>query len=108
MYAMKCKGDAEIRDFVFIGDGSRGAMEIRAGPAEVGKDALGGEGLEPTRRQIEERLGVKVDLLDVRSGVALRDRIAASPDLIDSLAPGTGILLRAGTSAKRRGARAAS
>ena len=74
----------------------------------AGASVLGSEALELTRRQIEERLGVKVDLLDVRAGVSLRDRIAASADLVDSLAPGTGILLRAGTPAKRRAERAAS
>ena len=46
------------------------------------------------RRQIEERLGVKADILDVRKGVTLRDRIAAGPDVLDALAPAVGVLLR--------------
>lgn len=46
------------------------------------------------RRQIEERLGVKADLLDVRKGVTLRDRIAAGPEVLDALAPAVGVLLR--------------
>ena len=55
----------------------------------------GGDSVERTRRQIEERLRVKVEMLDVlRDGVTLRDRIAASPELIDSLAPAVGVLLR--------------
>ena len=46
------------------------------------------------RKQIEERLGVKTEILDVRKGVTLRDRIAAGPDVLDALAPAAGILLR--------------
>jgi Tfp pilus assembly PilM family ATPase len=46
------------------------------------------------RRQIEERLGVRVNPLDVRGGVAFRDRIAAGPELLDAIAPAVGVLLR--------------
>ncbi|MEO7271358.1 MAG: pilus assembly protein PilM [Vicinamibacterales bacterium] len=49
---------------------------------------------ELMRRLLEERLGAKVEPLDFRSSVPIRDRIAAGPDLLDSLAPGLGILLR--------------
>ncbi len=59
-----------------------------------GASAYGVEAVERTGRQIEERLGVRAEPLDVRAGVALRDRIVASPELIDSLAPAAGILLR--------------
>ncbi len=59
-----------------------------------GASAYGGEGVEPIRRQIEERLGVRAELLDVRGRVALRDRIVASAELLDSLAPAAGVLLR--------------
>jgi Tfp pilus assembly PilM family ATPase len=56
------------------------------------------------RRQIEERLGVKAETLDVRKGVTLRDRIAAGPDVLDALAPAVGVLLRdlAPTPARRK------
>jgi hypothetical protein len=33
-------------------------------------------------------------VLDVTGTVALRDRIVASPDLLDALAPAVGVLLR--------------
>ena len=56
--------------------------------------AGGGDGGERVRRQIEERLAVKVEPLDVRNGVALRDRIVAGGDLLTALAPATGVLLR--------------
>ncbi|MBA3642285.1 MAG: pilus assembly protein PilM [Acidobacteria bacterium] len=55
------------------------------------------------RRQIEERLGVKADLLDVRKGVTLRDRIAAGPEVLDALAPAVGVLLRDLAPAAARG-----
>ena len=60
----------------------------------AGSGAGGAEGADRVRRQIEERLGVRVEPLDIRSGVALRDRIVASPDLLDMLAPAAGVLLR--------------
>ena len=56
--------------------------------------AAGSEAGDSTRRQIEERLGAKVETLDVRSAVSLRDRIAVSADLLDALAPAAGVLMR--------------
>ena len=49
---------------------------------------------ERGRRQIEERLGVRVEPLDVRTRVTLRDRVTAGPELLDALAPAVGVLLR--------------
>jgi type IV pilus assembly protein PilM len=49
---------------------------------------------ERGRRQIEERLGTRVEPLDVSAGVALRDRLTPSPALLDALAPAVGVLLR--------------
>jgi hypothetical protein len=56
--------------------------------------AVGTESGELTRRQIEERLGARVEPLDVRTGVTLQDRIAVSGELLDALAPAAGVLLR--------------
>jgi type IV pilus assembly protein PilM len=56
--------------------------------------AAGGENAEQVRRHIEERLGVKVTPLDVRPAVTFRDRITVSPDMLDWLAPASGVLLR--------------
>ena len=53
-----------------------------------------GESNDQVRRQVEERLGVRVEPLDVRSAVPLRDRIAVSGELLDALAPAAGVLLR--------------
>jgi type IV pilus assembly protein PilM len=58
---------------------------------------------ERGRRQIEERLGTRVEPLDVRAGVALRDRITAGPALLDALAPAVGVLLRERPAVARRG-----
>ena len=51
-------------------------------------------GAEALRRSLEERLGLKVEPVDPRSAAAVADRINASPELLDALAPLVGILLR--------------
>jgi type IV pilus assembly protein PilM len=62
---------------------------VIAGAARRGADEA-----ELMRRRLEDRLQSKVEPIDFRTAVPIRDRIAASPDLLDSLAPGLGILLR--------------
>ena len=51
-------------------------------------------GTEPVRRAVEARIGITVEPVDPRAAAALQDRIAVSPDLLDTLAPLTGVLLR--------------
>ncbi len=51
-------------------------------------------GAEALRRNLEERLGLKVEAVDPRTAAALIDRINAAPELLDALAPLVGILLR--------------
>ena len=51
-------------------------------------------GAEALRRNLEERLGLNVEAVDPRSAAALVDRINASPELLDALAPLVGILMR--------------
>jgi hypothetical protein len=73
--------------------------EDRLGGGRFGRVIVSGEGVqgeagEQIRRQIGERLSARVELLDVTGGVTLRDRISASPELIDALAPALGVLLR--------------
>ena len=74
---------------------------IVAGSSTYGPEA------DTLRRQIEERLGVRGQPLDVRSGVMLRDRIAAGPELLDAIAPAVGVLLRDRPPATRGGERIA-
>ena len=116
---------AVVRDSRIIFFRTRQADE--SGPADLGdlvhqtamyhEDRLGGgaftrvvlsgmstesDGGVAVRRQLEERLAVKVDPLDVRAGVSLRDRITASAELIDSLAAPVGVLLRDRAPARKR------
>jgi Tfp pilus assembly PilM family ATPase len=51
-------------------------------------------GTEPVRRAVEARIGITVEPVDPRGAAALQDRIGASPELLDTLAPLTGVLLR--------------
>jgi Tfp pilus assembly PilM family ATPase len=60
----------------------------------AGASVRGADAAERLRRQLEERVGTRVDVLDFRGAVALRDRIAADPELLDSLAPAIGVILR--------------
>ncbi len=60
----------------------------------AGASLRGPEVADLLRRELEARLGTRVEALDFRGAVALRDRIAAAPELLDSLAPAIGLILR--------------
>jgi Tfp pilus assembly PilM family ATPase len=60
----------------------------------AGASLRGPEVADLLRRELESRLGSRVEALDFRNAVALRDRIAAAPELLDSLAPAIGLILR--------------
>jgi len=74
--------------------------EDRLGGGRFGRVVLSGaanrgaETGERLRRALEERLGAKVETLDFRGTAAMRDRINAGPDLLDTLAPAVGVILR--------------
>lgn len=51
-------------------------------------------GADSVRRDLEERLKVSVDAVDPRAAAALQDRIGASAELLDVLAPLVGTLTR--------------
>jgi len=51
-------------------------------------------GAESVRRDLEQRLRMSVEAVDPRTAAALQDRIGASPELLDVLAPLVGMLLR--------------
>ena len=60
---------------------------------------LGGSGraagaVETARRSLEERLGVSAEPIDPTRVAGLTDRISATPDLMDILAPLVGMMLR--------------
>ncbi len=46
------------------------------------------------RRALEQRLATRVDQVDPRMAASLTDRIVASPDLLDALAPLVGLMAR--------------
>jgi len=60
----------------------------------AGASLRGPDAAERLRRELETRIGTRVEALDFRGAVALRDRIAAAPELLDSLAPAIGVILR--------------
>lgn len=51
-------------------------------------------GADGIRRGVETRLNIAVESVDPRGAAALQDRIGASPELLDTLAPLVGLLLR--------------
>ena len=65
------------------------ARVILAGASSRGLDQA-----DRLRRHLEERAGTRVEPLDFRETVALRDRIAVAPELLDGLGASLGILLR--------------
>ncbi len=53
-----------------------------------------GSSAEMARDEISDRLGVPAEVVDVRPGAELRDRMHASVDMLDLLAAPVGVLLR--------------
>lgn len=70
----------------------------------AGTSVLGLEEGERFRRVLDDRLGMRVDPIDFRPTVELRDRIAPSPELLDTMAAGVGVLLRERAASSRRAA----
>ncbi len=60
----------------------------------AGATARGADQAERLRRRLEERTGTRAEPVEFGSAIALRDRISASADLVDAMAPGIGLLLR--------------
>jgi Tfp pilus assembly PilM family ATPase len=60
----------------------------------AGASARGADEGGRLRRDLEERVGTRIEPLDFRGVVGLRDRIVAGPELLDSLAPSIGVILR--------------
>jgi Tfp pilus assembly PilM family ATPase len=54
----------------------------------------GPAGADGVRRTLVERLGPRVEIVDPRAVATLTDRVGATPDLLDALAPLVGILVR--------------
>jgi type IV pilus assembly protein PilM len=59
-----------------------------------GAFARGTEAGDRLRRGLEERMNARVEALDFRGTAAMRDRINAGAELLDTLAPAVGVVLR--------------
>jgi Tfp pilus assembly PilM family ATPase len=68
----------------------------------AGASFAGADQAERLRRGIEERLRGRVELLDIRGAVSLRDRITVTPALLDALAAPVGVLARERGTGKER------
>jgi type IV pilus assembly protein PilM len=68
----------------------------------AGASLAGPDQAERLRRGIEERLGGRVEMLDVRNAASLRDRISVTPALLDTLAAPVGIIARDRSGKKER------
>jgi type IV pilus assembly protein PilM len=78
-------------------NGATFSRVLLSGASGRGLTKLSGQGAdmgERLRRTLEERMGVRVDPLDFRPAAGMRDRIGAGFDLLDSLAPAVGVVLR--------------
>ena len=77
------------------GRGFTRAILAGAGRASVAAaPELAALDIDSVRRQLEARLGTRVETIDPRPAIALADRIVVSPPLLDTLAPVVGLLLR--------------
>jgi hypothetical protein len=55
---------------------------------------LAGHAADEVRRTLEERLATTVEAVDPLGSAALTDRITATPELVDTLTPLVGLLMR--------------
>jgi type IV pilus assembly protein PilM len=60
----------------------------------AGATARGVDQAERLRRQLEERTGTRAETVDFGTAAVLRDRISASAELVDTIAPALGLLVR--------------
>ena len=71
------------------------ARVVIAGAGLLAGDRVDGwRNADQARRMVEERLGTHVEAIDPRGAADLVDRIVASPELLDTLAPLVGLLVR--------------
>lgn len=72
--------------------------EDRLGGGRFARVLLSGSsraaGVMSPSEEIQERIGVPVEPLDFRAAASMRDRISSAPELLDTLGPVVGIVLR--------------
>jgi type IV pilus assembly protein PilM len=74
--------------------GSGFSRVVLAGAGAGAPGAQGAQDAEYLRRALEQRLGTPVDSIDPRNTAVLMDRISANSDLLDTLAPLVGLIVR--------------
>ena len=74
--------------------GSGFSRVVLTGAGAGAPGAQGAQDAEYLRRALEQRLGTPVDSIDPRNAAALVDRISANSDLLDTLAPLVGLIVR--------------
>jgi type IV pilus assembly protein PilM len=95
-------GEAGLADMVhqtamYYEDRLSGSGFSRVVLAGAGAGAPGGQGAQDAdylRRALEQRLGTRVDSIDPRNAAVLMDRISANNELLDTLAPLVGLIVR--------------
>ena len=93
------EGEASLADMVhqtamYYEDRLRGAGFNRVLLAGTGSTAQGASDADYLRRALEQRLSTRVDQVDPRQTANLTDRITASAELLDALAPLVGLMVR--------------
>jgi hypothetical protein len=71
-----------------------GFARVLVSGAAAAVGAQQSSGIDELRRNLEERLKMRVETVDPRSAAALTDRIVAPPAVLDTLTPLVGLLLR--------------
>ena len=56
--------------------------------------SAGAAALDEIRRELAQRLQTRVEMIDPRTAITLTDRVGATQELLDALAPAVGLLLR--------------
>jgi Tfp pilus assembly PilM family ATPase len=82
---------------VLAGGGLLGSQTDRADGEDLnGLDGLTADGhhADQIRRALEERLDTEIESIDPRGVAAVMDRILATPELLDTLAPLVGLVVR--------------
>lgn len=74
--------------------GSGFSRVVLAGAGAGAPGAQGAHDADYLRRALEQRLGTRVDSIDPRNAAVLMDRISANTELLDTLAPLVGLIVR--------------
>jgi Tfp pilus assembly PilM family ATPase len=77
-----------------LGGGGFARVVLAGAGLLAGDRGHGLQNAERVRRTLQERLGTDVEAIDPRAAAGLTDRIAVDPELLDTLAPLVGLIVR--------------